>query len=108
MTPWLFDDFAPETNRVLHILMLSNFISLPSTFLGYPFLAAWGHPNFCNLSLVASSVFHLVGLAILFVTHTLSIYSVAMLVVACEGFLLLFRIYGVRRFGLWKKENPSE
>lgn len=101
LAPFVFDNFAPESFNVLSILLFSNLISLPATFLGYPFLAAWGHPNYCNYSLIASSLFHLLGLAILYTAGILSIYSVACMVVLCEAFLLGFRIYGVKLYNLW-------
>lgn len=102
LSPLVFDNFADESFAVMGILIFSNFVCLPGTFLGYPFLAAWGHPNFCNYSIVLSSAFHLCGLGILFLTNTINIYSVACMVVACESFLLLIRIYGVNKYHLWK------
>lgn len=101
LSSFIFSNFATESMTVLTILLFSNLVSLPATFLGYPFLAAWGHPDYCNFSLVASSIFHLVGIGILFICGLVSIYSVAIMVVLCELFLLLFRIYGVRKFKLW-------
>lgn len=102
ISPYVFDNFAYESFNVMSILIFSNFVCLPGTFLGYPFLAAWGHPNFCNYSIVASSLFHLCGLGILYLTDNVSIYSVAYMVVACEAFLLAYRIYGVKKYHLWK------
>lgn len=102
LSPFIFDNFATESFTVMCILLFSNFVCLPSTFLGYPFLAAWGHPNFCNYSIVASSAFHLCGLGMLYCTNNISIYSVAYMVVACEVFLLFTRIYGVKKYRLWK------
>lgn len=100
--PLIFDDFSKNSLCVLNILMFSNLICLPATFLGYPFLAAWGHPNYCNYTLIASSVFHLCGLTILYLLGAISIYSVAVMVVMCELFLLCLRIYGVKKYCLWK------
>jgi len=107
LAPLVFENFAPESYSVLTILLFSNLLSLPATFLGYPFLAAWGHPNYCNYSLIASSIFHLTGLGILYLTGLLSIYSVAVMVVLCEGFLLGYRVYGVKLYKLWAPSNPS-
>lgn len=99
--PLFFDSFTSESMGVLSILMCSNLISLPATFLGYPFLAAWGYSNYCNLSLIATSLFHIAGIFFLFLSSCISIYSVAVMVVLSEIFLLLFRIYGVIKFHLW-------
>ncbi len=100
--PIIFDDFSPQSFAVLSILIFASFLSLPTTFLGYPFLAAWGHPNFCNYSLVSSSIFHVCGLMILWRINHINIYSVACMVVGCELFLFVFRIYGVKLYHLWK------
>lgn len=102
LAPLVFDNFADESFAVMSILIFSNFICLPATFLGYPFLAAWGHPNYCNYSIVASSIFHICGLSILYFCNAITIYSVACMVVACEAFLLFVRIYGVKLYDLWK------
>ena len=100
--PLIFDSFTSESMNVLYILFFANLISLPTTFLGYPFLAAWGHPDYCNLSLVATSVFHIAGIIFLLFVGNVSIYSVAIMVVLSELFLLIYRIYGVKKFHLWK------
>ncbi len=97
----IFDNFSVESWNVLNILMFSNLICLPATFLGYPFLAAWGHPNFCNYSLVASSAFHITGITILYFSGAITIYSVALMVVLCEASLFLIRVFGVKKYNLW-------
>lgn len=99
--PFFFENFALESNMVLNIFLIANVFSLPSVFLGYPFLAAWGHPNFCNYSLLFTSIFHIVGLLILFMVGAISIYSVAAMVLFCEVLLLVIRIYGVKKYRLW-------
>lgn len=102
VSPLLFDNFADESWKVLCIFLFANIICLPSTFLGYPFLAAWGHPNFCNYSLVFSSFFHITGLVILYALGMISIYSVSYMVLLCECLLLLIRFYGSIKFSLWR------
>ena len=99
--PFFFENFAKESNMVLNIFLIANIFLLPSVFLGYPFLAAWGHPNFCNYSLLFTSLFHVVGLLILFVVGAISIYSVAAMVLFCEILTLVIRIYGVKKYRLW-------
>lgn len=101
--PFVFDDFSDNSLSVLNILMFSNLICLPATFLGYPFLAAWGHPNYCNYTLIFSSIFHICGLTCLYLFNAVSIYSVACMVVLCELFLLCARVYGVKKYKLWTK-----
>ena len=100
--PLFFDEFAEESYSVLNIFLIANVFSLPAVFLGYPFLAAWGHPNYCNYSLLFTSIFHITGLMILFAIGTISIYSVAAMVLFCEILLLAIRVYGVKKYRLWQ------
>lgn len=99
--PILFNDFADESMNVLNILLVANILCFPSTLLGYPFLAAWGHPNYCNYSIVAVSAFHLLAISFLYVLNLINIYSVATIVVLSETVLLSIRIIGVKKFKLW-------
>ncbi len=102
---FIFDDFSDKSFDVLKILMLSNLLCLPATFLGYPFLAAWGHPNYCNYTLIVSSIFHICGLLFLYMCNMVSIYNVAYMVVLCELFLLCIRMYGIKKYSLWKNQE---
>lgn len=99
--PLIIPDFSKESYKVLNIFLIANIFSLPGTFLGYPFLAAWGHPNFTNYSLVFTSLFHISGLLILLALGLISIYSVAIMVVICEILLLGIRLYGSFKYKLW-------
>lgn len=101
--PLFFENFASQSWVVLCIFLLSNILCLPATFLGYPFLAAWGHPNYCNYSLIFTSLFHIAGLLILYSVDSISIYSVAYMVTLCEGVLLAIRIFGTIKYKLWIK-----
>ena len=105
ISPYFFKNFATDSWNVLCIFLFANILCLPATFLGYPFLAAWGHPNFCNYSLLATSLFHIIGLFILYITNYISIYSVAIMVVLCEGILLCIRFWGIFKYRLWQQSN---
>lgn len=100
--PLFFHNFASESYAVLNIFLWANVFSLPAVFLGYPFLAAWGHPNYCNYSLVFTSLFHIAGLLILYSIGAINIYSVAAMVLFCEALLLGIRIMGVKKYRLWQ------
>jgi len=100
--PLVFDNFTEQSYRVTNILLLSNILCLPATFLGYPFLAAWGHPNYTNYSLAVTSIIHIIGILLLYLSNCISIYNVAIMVVFCEFLLLIIRIYGIKKYNLWK------
>lgn len=102
--PLLFKSFAPESMAVLRILLIGNIFGFVNTFLGYPFLAAWGHPNFCNYSLITISVFHLIGLLILYLLDSVTIINVAMLAVLGSIIHFIIRSYGVIKYNLWNQQ----
>jgi len=104
--------FAPEIIRilfhtheiysvlVLRILAVVCFFTVPSILLGYPFLAAMGHPNYTNGTVIGSAIFHIAGLLILFSLGAITIYSIAWMVVITEIILFFMRVYGVRKYRL--------
>lgn len=96
----LFHTDAVYSVSVLRILAVVCFVTVPSILLGYPFLAAMGHPNYTNGTVVASALIHIGGLLILFVLGAITIYSIAWMVVITEFLLFLMRGYGVRKYKL--------
>ncbi len=98
--------YNPDDNyslEVFRILLCGCVVTVPSMLLGYPFLAAMGHPLYTNWTVMFTSCIHLVGLLTLYLTGTLSIYTVAALVVFSECLLISLRIYGVSKYKLFKK-----
>jgi PST family polysaccharide transporter len=87
---------------IFRILLLSYIVVVPSILLGYPLLAAMGFPIYANISVVAGSFLHLVGLVILFYLNLINVYSISAMVFATESFVLMIRVYGVIKGNLWK------
>lgn len=96
-----FDSFSNESYKVLTILLIGALIELPAIFLGYPFLAALGHPNACNYSQIGAALVHLSGLLILYAFNIIDIYNVAILVVITEFIILLTRVFATLKYKLW-------
>ena len=92
----------PNILEVFRILVTACFVTIPSMLLGYPFLAAMGHPLYTNYTVMTTSMVHITGLAILYVCGMIAPITVAMMVVVSETLLFLFRIWGIRRFGLFR------
>ncbi|WP_196009619.1 oligosaccharide flippase family protein, partial [Parabacteroides distasonis] len=88
----------PNILEVFRILVTACFVTIPSMLLGYPFLAAMGHPLYTNYTVMTTSVVHITGLVVLYIYGAISPITVAMMVVMSETLLILFRIWGVRRF----------
>ena len=91
----------PNIPKIFQILLLACFVTIPSMLLGYPFLAAMGHPYYTNWTIVCTSLLHITGLMILFFCNSLQTISVAIMVVLSEGLLIFFRLYGIHKFKIW-------
>ena len=91
------------SSNIFKILIFSAIIVVPSILLGYPFLAAMGYPNYANFSVVLGSIFHLVGLGVLIIFHLINGYTVALMVLLTESFVLIIRLYGTIKYSLWRK-----
>jgi PST family polysaccharide transporter len=92
-----------ESIQVFHILLISSLVVVPSILLGYPFLGALGFAKYANMSVIYGSIFHLSGLGILSIINSITIYSVAIMVIFTELSVLSSRIYWSKRNLLWQK-----
>ena len=92
----------PNILPIFRTLICACFVTMPSMLMGYPFLAAMGHPLFTNWTVVCTSIIHITGLFLLYLLHSLTPVSVAMMVVFSETLLISFRIWGIKRFQLFK------
>ncbi len=88
-------------NEVFHILLLSNLFTVPSLLLGYPFLGVLGYEKEVNLSVMYGALLHLLGLGILLFLERFNLYSVAMMMVVTEVFVLLYRGYSIYQKRVW-------
>ncbi len=77
-------------------------VSAPSTLIGYPLLGAMGYTHEANLAVVVASVFHIVGLAVLYLAGGLNAYSMVILTVVSE--LVIFGQWG---WHVWKHQLLS-
>lgn len=90
--------------KILQIFAIIILIKIPSTMMGYPLLAALGYTNVANLSVVAASFVHFLGLSVLIITNSLNIYSLACMAGISETFICLYRLVFVVKYKLLKKE----
>lgn len=95
----------PNILSIFRTLMAACFVTMPSMLMGYPFLAAMGHPLFTNWTVVCTSAIHITGLLALYLLHALTPVSVAAMVVCSEALLISFRIWGIKRFQLFKEQK---
>ena len=90
---------------LLKIFGLLGFFMVPAILLGYPFLAAMGHPVYANRSVIVASIAHLVLLLLLL--PFLSIYLVGWLLIVTQLVVLGIRVYGVYKHKLFAKIIPQ-
>ena len=97
----LFNEFNPESLKIFNMIVLICIIILPSILLGYPFLAAMGHPKFTNLSVVVASLIHVTILSFFAITGILDEFKVAYALLITEIIVLSVRFYGIKKYELW-------
>ena len=107
--PYIFDllftkNIGEESLHVFNILLIAAIIVVPSILMGYPFLGALGFAKYANISVIYGSIFHLLGLGLLILVKQVTIYNVALLVVATETLVFSIRLYWVKRKALWQKQ----
>lgn len=96
----LFNLSSFEVNSILLILVTSSILHVPAILLGYPLLAAFGYPKYANLTVIQSSIIHLVGLGILSLLGMINIYSVAFMVLVTETTVFITRVYYAKKMKL--------
>ncbi len=99
----IFDTQNAESLKALKILLIACLITVPSVLMGYPFLAAMGHPRFTNATVMISAVFHVTGLGILWLGGWVSVVSVSIMVLLSESLLFVNRWLGIRKYNLLAK-----
>lgn len=86
------------------IFLLVILFIVPSVLFGYPFLAALGHQNIANMSVIIASSIHILGLIFLTVSSLLNIYSITVMVLITEFIVFCIRSYGVKKHKLWRTD----
>ncbi|MBN1968727.1 MAG: oligosaccharide flippase family protein [Candidatus Delongbacteria bacterium] len=98
----LFKEVNVLALQTFNLLLIACLLIVPSALLGYPFLAALGHPKYTNYSVLVSSIIHLSVLTILVVTNSVSLFYIPYAILLTESIVLSIRIYGVKKYRLWQ------
>jgi polysaccharide transporter, PST family len=72
-------------------------ITLPVYLLGFPVLGAMNRMRDANLSVIFASVYHLMGLSVLFYYGNINFINVAFLTFSTELIVLIYRLICIRR-----------
>ncbi|MTH18083.1 oligosaccharide flippase family protein [Flavobacterium sp. LC2016-01] len=94
----IYKNVAKESIIVFKILLGACLISAPSILIGYPLLGALGQARYANFTVIVSSIFHVTMLVLLLVFNSITVYTVACLVVITELLVLVLRLRGVKKF----------
>lgn len=94
----IYKGVAVDSIIVFKILLGACLITVPSILLGYPLLGAFGYSSYTNFTVIISSLFHVAMLALLIVFDSITVYSVASLVVVTELIVLGMRTRGFVKF----------
>ena len=87
-----------QTLMVFRILLIAALFSIPSMLVGYPYLAALGHPKYTNWTVVFTSCLHIGIIAVFYVFNAITLTHIAGLVVFSQILLLSLRGYGIKKF----------
>lgn len=93
---FVFGEGYLESANLLKYFCILSFIMVPTTFLGYPLLGAFGFEKHANYSVVVASILHFTVLFLIY--PFLSIYYMVFLLIFTQIVVLLIRIHGVNQF----------
>ncbi len=82
-----------ESAIILRYMIPIIIITLPTYLLGFPTMTPLGISDKANLSVIISSIYHVIGLFILYLLRILNIDSICILTITTEILILLIRIF---------------
>ncbi|MBK7107119.1 MAG: oligosaccharide flippase family protein [Ignavibacteriae bacterium] len=84
------------------IMIFSLLISIPSQLLGYPFLAALGFSKYTNMGVINVGIIYIISIFFMYFFDYINIYSLSYIYVLAQLIVLINRIYGVKKFNLFR------
>lgn len=105
IAPWFIRVFAgtgyENAIPIFRAMLPLIVISLPTYLFGYPLMGALGILNIANISVIVGSVFHVAGLALLFLFGKLSFIPVAFLTFGTEIIVFSIRVFfGIKKLSI--------
>ena len=88
----VFGSGYTESALALRALLPSIIFTFPNYILGVPTLGAIGLAQYVNLTTILGTVFHVLGLAALFATHSLTMVTLCLLTGCTELLVLAIRV----------------
>ncbi|MBE2895835.1 oligosaccharide flippase family protein [Pasteurellaceae bacterium HPA106] len=94
-----------ETLYLVRIFSIIILFDVPSIFLGYPLLGAFGYYKYVNYSLVYTCLLYLILVSMLYLLNIISIYSLAYCYLATIIFEMSIRLFGTIKHKIWYYDN---
>ena len=85
---------------ILHIFMCVFVFNALVSVLGYSLLGAFGYTRETNTCYVLGGIYNAVGLFILYIAHSINIYTIAILASSVYIVMFIHRIYYIRKYKL--------
>ncbi len=86
--------------KIFRIFCIIASFDIPAILVGYPLLGAMGYSNIANYSVILASIVHILGLAALYFTGHLNIYSIALMVLVTEAVVFIVRFGAICKYKL--------
>ena len=86
---------------LLRFFCFTLIFGVTSNLLGFPLLGGMGYTKDANMSIIFGSIWHLLCLLLLVLLHVKNINMIAMLTIATEFIVLLYRIIKIKKYKLW-------
>jgi PST family polysaccharide transporter len=99
VTRIVFGESFADSAGIVRIFCIIIPVAVTSMMLGYPFLAALGHPSYANYSNAVGSIVHLILVAALIPYITPE--RIALVLLLTESVITGVKIYGIRKHRLW-------
>ncbi len=99
-----FGEEFKESAIVLRYMVPLIILTLPSYLLGFPTMTPLGISKKANLSVIYSSIFHAIGILVLFIAGLLNLQSICLLTIVTETLVLSMRLFYIKNYKKYAKE----
>ena len=99
----VFGEIGEYTIEAFTILSFCLLFLIPNYLMGYSFLAAMGYVKYTNYTVIIAGIFYLCVMPTLVLCGLVNVVSVAIVYMSCHLIVLLFRIYGIHKYKLFRK-----
>ena len=93
-------NMIPEVTTITRMMSIYVLLGGITTYIGTPVLVSFGYSKYFNRSVIFSSVILLALFAAIYLLNSISLYSVIILLILTELFILSYRYYYCKKYSL--------